>query len=348
MTWAQEVPQTHRHRLRELRPLLLRAGGVLTAALIVLMFATSTGWADDEPGEGRTPANDADLRDWLTNMVGAHRFSVEEAARATGMSNDDVETALKRFGIGPETEVAPPQDRLLVLPYPGGRHPRIGFLEGAVDPQRETKVSVFTPWHDPAGDRADYVVVDVPEAIWSQLGLTYLAHTHVPTVWTKQGIEMQRLEWQRHDDGSLTHRRELPGGIAFTSAVHPQADHVRMRMTLTNGTDETLTGLRVQMCVMLKGADGFTEQTNDNKVLKAPYAAVHDRSRRRWVLTAWKPNQRTWANQRCPCLHSDPQFADCPPGETQTIDGWLSFYDGTDVESEFARIEQTGWWKAAP
>ena len=24
------------------------------------------------------------------------------------------------------------------MPYPGGRHPRIGFLEGAVDPQRET------------------------------------------------------------------------------------------------------------------------------------------------------------------------------------------------------------------
>jgi hypothetical protein len=51
---------------------------------------------------------------------------------------------------------------LFVLPYPGGRHPRIGFLDGAVNPQRETKISVSTPW-----DEQSYVVVDLPEAIWS-------------------------------------------------------------------------------------------------------------------------------------------------------------------------------------
>ena len=33
-----------------------------------------------------------------------------------------------------------------MLPYPGGRHPRLGFLDGAIRPQRETKVSVFAPW----------------------------------------------------------------------------------------------------------------------------------------------------------------------------------------------------------
>ena len=57
---------------------------------------------------------------------------------------------------------------LLVLPYPGGRHPRTGFLEGAMRPQRETKISIFTPW-----DNHSYVVLDIPEAIWSNLGLTY-------------------------------------------------------------------------------------------------------------------------------------------------------------------------------
>ena len=68
-----------------------------------------------------------------------------------------------------------------------GRHPRIGFLDGAIRPQRETKISVFTPW-----DPHSYVVVDVPEAIWSNLGLTYLAHTHIDTVWTKKKIEVAR------------------------------------------------------------------------------------------------------------------------------------------------------------
>src|SRR5690606_27245493 len=104
----------------------------------------------------------------------------------------------------------------------------------------------------------------------------------------------------------------------------------------------------VQMCAMLKGAAGFEEQTNDNKIFRSPYAAVHDTQRRRWVLMAWLPNQRTWGNQRCPCLHSDPQFPDCPPGQTRTIDGWLSFYEGEDIAPEIERINRTGWWKEAP
>src|SRR6202008_264781 len=99
-----------------------------------------------------------------------------------------VRDALKKFDISATTRPKRPGG-LLVLPYPGGRHPRIGFLAGAVRPQRETKVSVFAPW-----DETSYVVADVPEAIWSNLGLTYLAHTHVDTVWTKQQIELEPLE----------------------------------------------------------------------------------------------------------------------------------------------------------
>src|SRR5213079_2721815 len=55
-----------------------------------------------------------------------------------------------------------------------------------------------TPWN-----QESYVVVDVPEAIWSNLGLTYLAHTHVPTIWTQQNIELERLEWNRRADGTF-------------------------------------------------------------------------------------------------------------------------------------------------
>jgi hypothetical protein len=49
--------------------------------------------------------------------------------------------------------------RLLVLPYPDDRRLRIGFLDGAVRPQRETKVSVLTLW-----DEDSYTVADVPES----------------------------------------------------------------------------------------------------------------------------------------------------------------------------------------
>ena len=225
-----------------------------------------------------------------------------------------------------------------MLPYPGGRHPRIGFLEGAIDPQRETKFSVFTPW-----DRDSYVVVDVPEAIWSNLGLTYLAHTHIDTIWTKKGVTLPELEWKRGPGGGLQIERELPNGIAFGTRVKPTKDSVLMELWLRNGTKERLTGLRIQNCVMTRMTAGFARQSNDNKVLTNPYAACRSTDGKRWIITAWEGCHRPWANENCPCFHSDPKFPDLEPGRTARLRGWLSFYEGKDIEAEFKRIEATGW-----
>jgi hypothetical protein len=116
-----------------------------------------------------------------------------------------------------------------------------------------------------------------------------------------------------------------------------------MEMWLTNGTQEPLKGLVVQNCVMLKGLPGFDQQTNDNKLLRNPYVACHNADKSRWIITAWEPCHRPWANPPCPCLHSDPKFADCEPGKTSRLTGWLSFYEGTDIEAELARIDALDW-----
>ena len=247
---------------------------------------------------------------------------------------------MERFGLRREDRPRRgPGDPLVVLPYPGGRHPRIGFLDGAVRPQRETKFSVFTPW-----DPDSYVVADIPEAIWSNLGLTYLAHTHVPTIWSEQGIELERLEWERRPDGTLYSVRRLPNGIRFAVTVTPKPDTVRMEISLTNGTDETLTGLRNQMCVMLGYAAGFNGQTNENKVYRHPYMACRSEDGAHWIITAWESCLRLWANPQCPCMHSDPQLPDCPPGETVKARGYLWFYEGERLDAELARlVEKTGW-----
>lgn len=293
-------------------------------------------FAEDAPKNARKPQSEAELKSWLENMVWHHRFTAEEVREATGLSEDEISAALKTFDIRPETKPARKAgEPLFVLPYPGGRHPRIGFLDGAVDPQRETKVSVFTPW-----DETSYVVADVPEAIWSNLGLTYLAHTHVPTVWSKQNIMLEPKEWAVARDGTLTMERTLPNGIEFGTKVVPGKDAVRMEMWLKNGTEQPLSDLRVQNCVMLKGAKGFEEQTNDNKVLQKPFVACRSKSGDRWIITAWEPCHRPWANPPCPCLHSDPKFPDCAPGETKTLKGWLSFYEGEDLAAELRRIDQ--------
>lgn len=284
--------------------------------------------------EARLPRNDDDLRSWLQNMVWYHRFSAAEMIAATGLEERDLAEALARFGIKPENRPKrPPDAPLRVLPYPGGRHPRVGFLEGAINPQRETKVSVFTPW-----DETSYVVVDLPEAIFSNLGLIYLAHTHVPTLWTERGINLEKLEWNRPGDGSLDVERRLPNEITFGARVVSGRDGVRMELWLVNKSKSTLTGLRVQNCVMLKGATGFDSQSNDNKRFEVPFAICRSKDGHRWIITAWERCGRAWGNSPCPCIHSDPTFADCPPGETRRLHGWLSFYEGTDIEAELRRI----------
>src|SRR5262245_58877767 len=144
------------------RSSLTMFASVLVAAGLVLSSAAAT--ADDAPAEigrvtGRRPQTDEDLSYWLTNSVQHHRLSMGETALSLGMSETDVQKELERLKIVPNGPApAHPGDTIKVLPYPGGRHPRIGFLEGAIDPQRETKVSVFTPWQPAGNEQADFVV----------------------------------------------------------------------------------------------------------------------------------------------------------------------------------------------
>src|SRR5262249_6542685 len=148
----------------------------------------------------------------------------------------------------------------------------------------ESKVSVFTPWQN-----GGYVVVDVPEAIWSGQGgsreLLYLAHAHVPTMWDQQGVELEPLEWTREPSGVLSIQRKLPNGISFGATITQTQDEVGMKLWITNGTKTTLSGLVVQNCVLLKAAVGFDPRTNDNKVFDKPYAACRNSEGNRWIIT---------------------------------------------------------------
>jgi len=287
--------------------------------------------------ESRRPTSDADLKYWLRNMVWHHRFSPQEIQAATGLTELEIQQACRRFKISETTRPRrSAKESLTVLPYPGGRHPRIGFLEGAVDPQRETKVSVFTPWDD-----TSYVVCDFPEAIWSNLGLTYLAHTHVPTLWSKSGTQLPKREWERRPNKTLVTTRTLPNGIRFGTEVRPGRDGVHFSLWLFNGTRSNLTDLRVQNCVMLKAATGFNAQSNTNKVFSPPFVACRSESADRWIISGWEPCHRPWANAPVPCIHADPKFPDCAPGQTQRLSGWLSFYEGHNIEAEMNRLKTT-------
>lgn len=205
-----------------------------------------------------------------------------------------------------------------ILPYPGGRHPRAGFREGAIDPLRGTKLSFFPP-------TGGYVVIDLPEAIFSNLGLTFLAHTHLPTIWNDQNAVIENVDWVREPEGALRAHWKLPNGIEFGASARYDRQ-LEMSLWLKNGTAAPLTGLKTQVCVLLARADGYSSATNDNKKFGAASAAVRREGGGPWIVTEWEHCGRTWGNPPCPCMHSDPVLPDCAPGETVSVRGklWLA------------------------
>jgi len=320
---------------------MVRIGGFAPLGLpwLCLVLAMVCPLSMHAEAPSRKPSSKTDARYWLENMVVHHRYSTEEIVQATGLSPKEIQSYIEKWNLKQDAPAPRSIDeRIRVLPYPGGRHPRIGFLDGAIDPQRETKISVFAPW-----DQASYAVLDIPEAIWSNLGLTYLAHTHIPTVWDRRQVSLEPQEWIRQDQGVMVMERTLPNGITFGTKVVPMKDHVRMTMWLQNDSDAELQDLRVQNCVLLKGMSGMNQISNDNKLFQDPYMACRSEDGRRWIITAWTPNHRTWANPPCPCMHSDPKFPDCAPGEKQMLKGWFSFYEGVDIIGEINRIDQLNW-----
>jgi len=253
-----------------------------------------------------TVATRAERRYWLENMA-AHHYTAAEAASVLGETAPLPSAAMQ----------------MPVRPYPGGRPLRIGFREGAINPLRGTKASVFLPWAP-----QDYVVVDLPEGIFSNLGLLFLAHTHVPTIWNEQNKIIENVDWERLPQRALRSRWKLPSGVSFGAGIAPQQEDVRMELWLENGTSQPLTGLRTQICVLLKEAKDFNAQSNDDKTFGRTAAGVRSSAGNRWIMTEWERCGRTWGNALCPCLHSDPVLPDCAPGQTVRVSGRLWFSEG--------------------
>ena len=272
---------------------------------------------------------------WLENMLVHHRFTWDEAAWVCGWSVEGVQRKAGELAISRDAAQEKPADgKVRVLPYPGGREVRLGFTDGNIDFQRGTKASVFLPW-----DTASYVVVDLPEAIFFQRGLLYLAHTHIPTLWDEQNLHLDNIDWTREKDGGLRFERMLPNKVAFGASIQPKVNSVEMELWLRNGTDEALTGLRTQICGHLKGAPDFNAQTTTNKIFRAPSVAVHSTGGDSWIITSWERCGRAWGQPMVPCIHADPVLPNCAPGETVRVRGRLWFYEGKNIEQELQRAE---------
>ena len=304
----------------------MRSLNVRPTLIPTLALAVWTLHAEDRDQE--------ELSYWLSNMA-RHGYTTTEMQSVTGLDATGLEKST--FESTDATHASSDDTIIEVWPYPGGRHPRSGFLEGAIDPWRETKFSVFLPW-----DPNSYVVVDLPEALWDDGKLQFLAHTHIPTVWQEKGVELKRREWRRHANGRLTNRFYLPDGRVIRAEVSPTAAFVDMKLHFKNRSSRAIRGGRVQICVMLKGAAEFNAQTNNNKQfpptgessdgLTTNFTAVHSVDGNRSIVTLWTRMVKPWANSRCPCIHADPKFPDVEPGEEATLHGRLFFHEGPGLD----------------
>ena len=105
----------------------------------------------------------------------------------------------------------------------------------------------------------------------ARTGLLYLAHTHIPTIWDEQNVIIENIDWTRARRtaacaSSACCRTRSPSVLRSNRKV----GSVEMELWLRNGSDQTLTGLRTQICGHLKGAPDFNEQTTTNKIFRVP------------------------------------------------------------------------------
>ena len=285
--------------------------------------------------DARLPQTRRETSYWF-DIMKRHGYTVAETRMASGLDAGSASLALEKA-----RSERVKRGQLQVLPYPGGRHPRIGFRDGEIRPQRETKVSVFSPWN-----AADYIVLDIPEAIWSNTPsgreLLYLAHKHIPTMWDKRDIVLAEGEWHTIR-GGYESVRVFPNNVELQTRVWPTTASVKMEMRLTNNSKNILTGLYTQNCAMLAKMTGFNQQTTDNKVFTPMAVACGNPNGTQWILYAWQACKRGWGSDLCPCLHSDPHFPDIPVGESVVLRGWLSFYEGTEIDKALANVNKLSW-----
>ena len=89
---------------------------------------------DPNANNGRPFLDAADANFWMNNMIGYHQFTDQEIHWATGMELSEIQKMRNEMKKGGLLKTSFDKDSLKLLPYPGGRHPRIGFLDGAIRP----------------------------------------------------------------------------------------------------------------------------------------------------------------------------------------------------------------------
>ena len=93
-------------------------------------------------------------------------------------------------------------------------------------------------WIRPTWGGDQYVWLDFPEAIFTDIGLIFLSHIN-PQI-RSMYQELPKVEWRVQAEG-ISYERTLPNGVRLAGRVSKKTDtKVALRLSLHNGTDNTL------------------------------------------------------------------------------------------------------------
>jgi len=185
-----------------------------------------------------------------------------------------------------------------------------------------------------------YVVVDLPEAIFSNLGLTFLAHTHIPTIWDARNIWLEKRRLGAPTGRQLQRQQRLPNQITIGAKVRPSVGLVEMELWVRNDSSQKLTGLRTQIWSCSPVPRNSAGRITTRNFSAARFSAASSATGDRWLLTAWDRCGRAWGNPPVPCLHSDPVLPDCSPEPEVRVRGPTVVLRRRQIDTELERVQK--------
>lgn len=230
---------------------------------------------------------------------------------------------------------------------------------------------ISPPWLSP-----DYIWLDFPEAIFSNLGLLYLSaiNPKYPVVFP----DLPQVPWQLISNGICFERR-LPNGLVFGGSLQTgDPSVVEMELFIRNHTPLPITDIKLQTCAYLRGIREFSAFSMGNKyvhtsdkgwqqfekaqsrttttgqfrlgwrggpsIADLPLIVTVSRQGDHLLGMTWYENTYSLiGNPSHPCMHADPFCPDLEPEQEVRIRGELLFFEGPlDAFGEWFRYREHG------
>lgn len=226
-------------------------------------------------------------------------------------------------------------------------------------------------WISPTWETHEYLWFDFPEGINVDGEFMYIGHLskRFPTAFPME----KQAPWTEINKG-ISYEQMLPNGVSFGGEITKKEENVvALKLWITNGGTKELKKIMPLTCLYLDGMKEFNMKSNDNKLIHVPnkgwvpfeqtggFPKVKNGVNVGWLdadviakgvadlpvvivkskidghllaLTWFEDTHSIIGNPNHPCVHADPLFNDLKPGQTQTINGELIFFEGSVDEFE--------------